>query len=209
MANFFSASQEEQQEMLLTLWHKFKYALILFLVLIAVFIGTRDYLQSSSNEKDFLLATLYQQYLDSNDEAVGKVILLDHPNTIYSDFVRLSEAKRNFESGEIDVAIELLEAVKDNNSSDEDFNPLYAAAKIRLGKIYLETNKYEKVISLFDDSNELTSTMYELRGDAENKLGKYSSSKTSYMFALQNSTNQTSRALINMKISDLEGEDLD
>ena len=106
------------------------------MVLIAVFIGTRDYLQSSSNEKDFLLETLYQQYLDSNDEAVGKIILLDHPNTIYSDFVRLSEAKRNFESGEIDVAIELLEAVKDNNSSDEDFNPLFAAAT----SIYITEN---------------------------------------------------------------------
>ena len=95
------------------------------MVLIVVLIGTRDYLQSSSNEKDFLLATLYQQYVDSNDEAVGKRILSDHPNAIYSDFVRLSEAKRNFESGEIDIAIELLEAVKDNNSSDEDLSLIH------------------------------------------------------------------------------------
>ena len=78
-----------------------------------------------------------------------------------------------------------------------------------MAKIYLENKNYENVISLLDDSDELTSSMYELKGDAENKLGRYSLSRTSYLLALQNSTNQASRALINMKISDLEGEDLD
>ena len=51
--------------------------------------------------------------------------------------------------------------------------------------------------------------MYELKGDAENGLKEYQSARMSYMLALQNSTNQASRALINMKISDLEGEVLE
>ena len=51
--------------------------------------------------------------------------------------------------------------------------------------------------------------MYELIGDAENNLGKYSEARTNYMLALQNSTNQASRALINMKISDLEGGEIE
>ena len=33
MANFFSASQEEQQEILLTLWNKFRYLIIAALIL--------------------------------------------------------------------------------------------------------------------------------------------------------------------------------
>ena len=49
----------------------------------------------------------------------------------------------------------------------------------------------------------------EQRADAENALGQFSNARASYMLALQNSTNQASRALINMKISDLEGEDLE
>ena len=209
MANFFSASQEEQQEILLAFWDKFKYFIITSLLAIIVFIGSRDYFISSSNERDFLSATLYQKYMESYDEEIGEEILSLYPNEIYSDFVRLNEAKRSFENGDIDKAIELLEIVKNNNNSNANFNPLRAAAKTRLAKIYLENKKYENVISLLDDTDELTSSMYELKGDAENKLGRYSSSRTSYLLALQNSTNQASRALINMKISDLEGEDLD
>ena len=209
MANFFSASQEEQQEILLAFWDKFKYFIITSLLAIIVFIGSRDYFISSSNERDFLSATLYQKYMESYDEEIGEEILSLYPNEIYSDFVRLNEAKRSFENGDTDKAIELLEIVKNNNNSNANFNPLRAAAKTRLAKIYLENKNYENVISLLDDSDELTSSMYELKGDAENKLGRYSSSRTSYLLALQNSTNQASRALINMKISDLEGEDLD
>tara|TARA_B100000965_G_scaffold75859_1_gene60123 strand:+ start:643 stop:1272 length:630 start_codon:yes stop_codon:yes gene_type:complete len=209
MANFFSASQEEQQEILLAFWDKFKYFIITSLLAIIVFIGSRDYFISSSNERDFLSATLYQKYMESYDEEIGEEILSLYPNEIYSDFVRLNEAKRSFENGDTDKAIELLEIVKNNNNSNANFNPLRAAAKTRLAKIYLENKNYENVISLLDDSDELTSSMYELKGDAENKLGRYSLSRTSYLLALQNSTNQASRALINMKISDLEGEDLD
>lgn len=209
MANFFSASQEEQQEILLAFWDKFKYIIITSLLAIIVFIGSRDYFISSSNERDFLSATLYQKYMESYDEEIGEEILSLYPNEIYSDFVRLNEAKRSFENGDTDKAIELLEIVKNNNNSNANFNPLRAAAKTRLAKIYLENKNYENVISLLDDSDELTSSMYELKGDAENKLGRYSLSRTSYLLALQNSTNQASRALINMKISDLEGEDLD
>ena len=209
MANFFSASQEEQQEILLAFWDKFKYFIITSLLAIIVFIGSRDYFISSSNERDFLSATLYQKYMESYDEEIGEEILSLYPNEIYSDFVRLNEAKRSFENGDTDKAIELLEIVKNNNNSNANFNPLRAAAKTRLAKIYLENKNYENVISLLGDTDELTSSMYELKGDAENKLGRYSLSRTSYLLALQNSTNQASRALINMKISDLEGEDLD
>ena len=48
--------------------------------------------------------------------------------------------------------------------------------------------------------------MYELKGDAENKLGQSAEARMSYMLALQTNTHQASKALINMKISDLEGE---
>ena len=48
-----------------------------------------------------------------------------------------------------------------------------------------------------------------LKGDAENALGEYELARVSYMRALQNSPSQTSRALINMKISDLVGEKIE
>ena len=205
MSNFFSASQEEQQEILLTFWEKFKYLIIFALISIIAIIVGRDYFISSSNERDFTTASLYQSYLESNDMETGKQILNSYPDSIYSDFVRLNEAKRSFENNKSNEAVDLLKIVIENNSEDQ-FNPLQVAAKTRLAKIYLDNADYDQVISLFESSNELTSTMYELKGDAENKLGQSAEARMSYMLALQTNTNQASKALINMKISDLEGE---
>ena len=205
MSNFFSASQEEQQEILLTFWEKFKYLIIFALISIIAIIAGRDYFISFSNERDFKTASLYQSYLESNDMEMGKQILNSYPDSIYSDFVRLNEAKRSFENNKLNEAIDSLKIVIENNSEDQ-FNPLQVAAKTRLAKIYLDNADYDQVISLFESSNELTSTMYELKGDAENNLGQSAEARMSYMLALQTNTNQASKALINMKISDLEGE---
>ena len=210
MANFFSASQEEQQEILLTFWQRFKVLIIGAFLAIAVIIVGRDFLISTSNENDFISATLYQQYLETDDESSGNQILDIYPDSIYSDFVRLNEAKKNFINQEIEQAIDLLEAVIANNpSSSVEFNPIRGAAQTRLAKIYLQEEDYEKIISVFGENQVLTSSMYELIGDAQNNLGRYSEARTNYMLALQNSTNQASRALINMKISDLEGGEIE
>ena len=210
MANFFSASQEEQQEILLTFWQRFKVLIIGSFLAVAVIIVGRDFLISTSNENDFISASLYQKYLETDDENSGNQILDNYPDSIYSDFVRLNEAKKNFINQETEQAIDLLEAVIANNpSSSVEFNPIRAAAQTRLAKIYLQEEDYEKIISVFGENQVLTSSMYEVIGDAQNNLGKYSEARTNYMLALQNSTNQASRALINMKISDLEGGEIE
>ena len=210
MANFFSSSQEEQQEILLTFWERFKYLIILTFISIILLIGGRDYFLSSSNERDYAIASIYQSYLESNDAEIGEQILSIYPNTVYSDFVRLNEAKRSFEAKNSDEAILLLQTIISNNpSSIDDFNPLQAAAKTRLAKIYLENNNYNEVISMLSNTDELTATMLEMRGDAENGLGQFSAARTNYLLALQKSNNQSSRALISMKISDLEGDEIE
>ena len=209
MANFFSASQEEQQEILLSFWQRFKYLIILALLAVVAWIVGRDYFIASSQEKDLETASLYQAYLEADDQESGLKLLNSYEDTAYADFVRLNEAKRSFQSGESNKAIELLQAVIENNTSLNEFNPLEAAARTRLAKIYLENEDYTCVLSLYQNINELTSTMLEQRADAENALGQFSNARASYMLALQSSTNQASRALINMKISDLEGEDLE
>ena len=209
MANFFSASQEEQQEILLSFWQRFKYLIILALLAVVAWIVGRDYFIASSQEKDLETASLYQAYLEADDQESGLKLLNSYDDTAYADFVRLNEAKKSFQSGESNKAIELLQAVIENNTSLNEFNPLEAAARTRLAKIYLENEDYTSVLSLYQNTNELTSTMLEQRADAENALGQFSNARASYMLALQNSTNQASRALINMKISDLEGEGLE
>ena len=209
MANFFSASQEEQQEILLSFWQRFKYMIILTLLAVVIWIVGRDYFIASSQQNDLETVSLYQAYLETDDQESGLKLLKSYEDTVYADFVRLNEAKRNFQKGELDRAIEFLQTVIENNVSSNKFNPLEAAARTRLAKIYLENEDYTSVLSLYQNTNELTSTMLEQRADAENALGQFSNARASYMLALQSSTNQASRALINMKISDLEGEDLE
>ena len=209
MANFFSASQEEQQEILLSFWQRFKYLIIFAFVAIVLSIVGSDYITSSSQEEDFETASLYQSYLETDDQDAGKRIIDTYSDSVYADFVRLNEAKRNFQNNDSSKAIELLKTVINNNANAEEFNPLQAAAKIRLAKIYLDNQDFNEVLSLFESTDQLTSTMLEQKADAENALGQFNKARASYMLALQNSTNQSSMALINMKISDLEGEKIE
>ena len=209
MANFFSASQEEQQEILLSFWQRFKYLIIFAFVAIVLSIVGSDYITSSSQEEDFETASLYQSYLETDDQDVGKRIIDTYSDSVYADFVRLNEAKRNFQNNDSSKAIELLKTVINNNANAEKYNPLQAAAKIRLAKIYLDNQDFNEVLSLFESTDQLTSTMLEQKADAENALGQFNKARASYMLALQDSTNQSSMALINMKISDLEGEEIE
>ena len=212
MANFFSASQEEQQEILLNFWQRYKYLLVAALVIIALSIVGRDYFQNTSLENSLDSASLYQEYIEaeSNQSDLGESFLQKYPDSIYSDFVLLNEAKKNYLEGKPDIAADLLKSViQSRESSSNAYDPIIAAAQTRLAKIYLEQENYEDVLAVFEFNDEMTSTMHELQGDAYNGLKKFSLAKTSFMLALQNSANQTARAIINMKISDLEIEDVE
>ena len=212
MANFFSASQEEQQEILLSIWQRFKYVIIAFFVLLVVFIVSRDLITESRNERDLETSILFQEYLESEEDmpSSGQELLEVYPETLYSDFVRLNQAKKEFSKGEKEKAIDLLKLVIDRHSdSSNEFNPLVTAAKTRLCRIYMSQKDYQNVLNTLSDSDVLTASLLELKGDAENQLGLYELARVSYMRALQNSPSQTTRTLINMKISDLEGEKIE
>ena len=212
MANFFSASQEEQQEILLNFWQRYKYLLVAALIIIALSIVGRDYFQNTSLENSLNSASLYQEYIEaeSNQSDLGESFLQKYPDSVYSDFVLLNEAKKNYLEGKPVIAADLLKSViQSRESSSNAYDPIIAAAQTRLAKIYLEQENYEDVLAVFEFNDEMTSTMHELQGDAYNGLKKFSLAKTSFMLALQNSANQTARAIINMKISDLEIEDVE
>ena len=212
MANFFSASEEEQQEILLSFWHRFKYLIIGIFVALVVFIIARDYFNELRDEMELKTSLLFQDYLESDEDmpSSGTELLNTYPESLYSDFVRLNQAKKEFTDGDIEKAEGLLRLVIDRHSnSSEGFNPLVAAAQTRLCRIYISKKEYQKVLDTLSNSTVLTATLLELKGDAENGLGQYQLARVSYMKALQNSPSQTTRALINMKISDLEGEKIE
>ena len=94
MANFFSASQEEQQEILLTFWQRFRVLIIGVLIAIAVIVLGRDYLISSSKEKDFVSASLYQQYLETDDKSIYEHHLYSENIKIIPRTIRLFNKKK-------------------------------------------------------------------------------------------------------------------
>tara|TARA_B100000287_G_scaffold366518_1_gene361832 strand:- start:2303 stop:2941 length:639 start_codon:yes stop_codon:yes gene_type:complete len=212
MANFFSASQEEQQEILLSIWHRFKYLIVGFFILLIIFIVSRDYIVDAKEQRELKTASLFQDYLESDEEkpSSGLELLNDYPDSLYSDFVRLNQAKKEFSKGEMDKAEDLLQLVLDRHSdSSEGFNPLVAAAQTRLCRIYISKKEYQKVLDILSNVEVLTASLLEIKGDVENELGQYELARVSYTKALQNSPSQTSRALISMKISDLQGDEIE
>ena len=212
MANFFSASQEEQQEILLSIWHRFKYLIVGFFILLIIFIVSRDYIVDAKEQREKKTASLFQDYLESDEEkpSSGLELLNDYPDSLYSDFVRLNQAKKEFSKGEMDKAEDLLQLVLDRHSdSSEGFNPLVAAAQTRLCRIYISKKEYQKVLDILSNVEVLTASLLEIKGDVENELGQYELARVSYTKALQNSPSQTSRALISMKISDLQGDEIE
>ena len=212
MANFFSASQEEQQEILLSIWHRFKYLIVGFFILLIIFIVSRDYIVDAKEKRELKTASLFQDYLESDEEkpSSGLELLNDYPDSLYSDFVRLNQAKKEFSKGEMDKAEDLLQLVLDRHSdSSEGFNPLVAAAQTRLCRIYISKKEYQKVLDILSNVEVLTASLLEIKGDVENELGQYELARVSYTKALQNSPSQTSRALISMKISDLQGDEIE
>ena len=122
MANFFSASQEEQQEIILSFWQRFKYLFIGFFVLLIVFIVGRDYLNDSRDERELKTSILFQQYLesDANMPSSGSELLEVYPETLYADFVRLNQAKKEFAKGEKDNAEILLKLVIDRHTDSSN-----------------------------------------------------------------------------------------
>ena len=66
MANFFSASSEEQIDLLSAWWDKYKYILGLLLAASVIFIIYRDYSISSTNTKQLESAKLYDDFLASS-----------------------------------------------------------------------------------------------------------------------------------------------
>ena len=209
MANFFSASSDEQIDILSVWWDKYKYILGLLLALSVIFIIYRDYSISSSNAIQLDSAKLYDDFLASSKEdktVIAEEIINLYSDTLYADFATLHLAKiaavdNNLEQAEEDL---IWVIARSSSSWRAEFNPLQSIAKLRLARIYLEQGNAKDVLVLLEEEQTLTASLYEVKGDAERSLNQISDAKLSYLQALELSSSQPIRSLINMKISDLQ-----
>jgi len=208
MANFFSASPEEQIDLLSVWWDKYKYILGILLVASVIFIVYRDYSISSSNVNEFESARLYDDFLSStltDKKTKAKEIIDLYSDTLYADFAALHLAKIGVEESNLEQAEQHLNWVIARSSSwDSKFNPVRSIAKLRLAKIFLEQDSPQAALDLLKEEKTLTASLFEVRGDAERSLNQINKAKLSYLQALELSNSQPIKSLISMKISDLQ-----
>ena len=208
MANFFSASSEEQIDILSVWWDKYKYILGMLLAASVIFIVYRDYSISSSNVNEFESARLYDDFLSStltDKKTKAKEIIDLYSDTLYADFAALHLAKIGVEESNLEQAEQHLNWVIARSSSwDSKFNPVRSIAKLRLAKIFLEQDSPQAALDLLKEEKTLTASLFEVRGDAERSLNQINKAKLSYLQALELSNSQPIKSLISMKISDLQ-----
>lgn len=208
MANFFSASPEEQIDLLSVWWDKYKYLLGMLLAASVIFIVYRDYSISSSNVNEFESARLYDDFLSStltDKKTKAKEIIDLYSDTLYADFAALHLAKISVEESNLEQAEQHLNWVIARSSSwDSKFNPVRSIAKLRLAKIFLEQDNPQAALDLLKEEQTLTASLFEVRGDAERSLNQINKAKLSYLQALELSNSQPIKSLISMKISDLQ-----
>lgn len=209
MANFFSASQDEQVELIASIWTRFKFLIIAVLLLVVAAIVFREYSASTSDEFQLNSSSAYEVFLNSTGDKKtdsAKILIDSYPSSLYSNFALLYLAKVNVEQLKMEEAKNHLKKVLENSSSGwgEQFNPIESLANLRLAKILLEEGKAQEVLDLLEGNKILTASIYEIKGDAEEELGRVGEAKVSYLQALELSNSQPIRSLISMKIADLQ-----
>jgi predicted negative regulator of RcsB-dependent stress response len=209
MANFFSASEEEQLELISSIWDRYKYLILALLAAISISIIYREYSISSSDSLQYESSREYENFLSTEGE--GKTlsasrIIESYPKSLYANFASLYLAKIKVEANDLKAAKIHLSSVLEQStlSWGQTFNPLNSVARLRLARVLLEEGDAESALNLVNEATILTPSLYEVKGDAEILLGLVGEAKVSYLQALELNTSQPIKALISMKISDLQ-----
>ena len=206
-----SSTEEENTEFLGSLWDKYKYLILLSLVLFGAGIfGWESWSQNRlSNLQDS--ADMYESFINSlNDDSDQKVladqIIKKYPNTLYADFVTFHLAKISVEEEDLNKAEEHLMWILQRHDSKwgSDFDPIEATARLRLARVLIANDNSNKALAIINDSENMNSSLHEVKGDAEEKLGSFAEAKLSYLKALESNQSQSVEAILKMKLANLD-----
>ena len=207
-----SSTEEENTEFLGSLWDKYKYLILLSLVLLGAGIfGWESWSQNRlSNFQDS--ADMYESFINSlNDDDLDQKVLADqiikkYPNTLYADLVTFHLAKISVEEEDLNKAEEHLMWILQRHDSKwgSDFDPIEATARLRLARVLVANDNSNKALAIINDSENMSSSLHEVKGDAEEKLGSYAEAKLSYLKALESNQSQSVEAILKMKLANLD-----
>ena len=207
-----SSTEEENTEFLGSLWDKYKYLILLSLVLLGAGIfGWESWSQNRlSNLQDS--ADMYESFINSlNDDDSDQKVLADqiikkYPNTLYADLVTFHLAKISVEEEDLNKAEEHLMWILQRHDSKwgSDFDPIEATARLRLARVLIANDNSNKALAIINDSENMSSSLHEVKGDAEEKLGSFAEAKLSYLKALESNQSQSVEAILKMKLANLD-----
>tara|TARA_B100000686_G_scaffold75424_1_gene81387 strand:- start:96 stop:734 length:639 start_codon:yes stop_codon:yes gene_type:complete len=207
-----SSTEEENTEFLSSLWDQYKYLILVSLVLFgAGFFGWESWSQNRlSNLQDS--ADMYESFVNSlNDDdldqkVLGDQIIKKYPNTLYADLVTFHLAKISVEEEDLKKAEEHLMWILQRHDSKwgSDFDPIEATARLRLARVLIANNNSNKALEVINESQNMSSSLHEVKGDAEEKLGFYAEAKLSYLKALESNQSQSVEAILKMKLANLD-----
>ena len=207
-----SSTEEENTEFLGSLWDKYKYLIALSLVLFGAGIfGWESWSQNRlSNLQDS--ADMYESFINSlNDDDLDKKVMAEqiiekYPNTLYADLVTFHLAKISVEEEDLNKAQEYLMWILKRRDSKwgSDFDPIEATARLRLARVLIANDNSNKALEIINESENISSSLYEVKGDAEEKLGFYAEAKLSYLKALESNQSQSVEAILKMKLANLD-----
>ena len=207
-----SSTEEENTEFLGSLWDKYKYLIVLSLVLFGAGIfGWESWSQNRlSNLQDS--ADMYESFINSlNDDDLDKKVMAEqiiekYPNTLYADLVTFHLAKISVEEEDLNKAEEYLMWILQRRDSKwgSDFDPIEATARLRLARVLIANDHSNKALEIINESENISGSLYEVKGDAEEKLGFYTEAKLSYLKALESNQSQSVEAILKMKLANLD-----
>ena len=207
-----SSTEEENTEFLSSLWDKYKYLIVLSLVLFGAGIfGWESWSQTKlSNIQDS--ADMYESFINSlNDDDLDKKVMAEqiiekYPNTLYADLVTFHLAKISVEEEDLNKAQEYLMWILKRRDSKwgSDFDPIEATARLRLARVLIANDNSNKALEIINESENMSSSLHEVKGDAEEKLGSYAEAKLSYLKALESNQSQSVEAILKMKLANLD-----
>ena len=207
-----SSTEEENTEFLGSLWDKYKYLIVLSLVLFGAGIfGWESWSQNRlSNLQDS--ADMYESFINSlNDDDLDQKVMAEqiikkYPDTLYADLVTFHLAKISVEEEALNKAEEHLMWILQRRDSKwgSDFDPIEATARLRLARVLIANDNSNKALEIINESENMSSSLHEVKGDAEEKLGSYAEAKLSYLKALESNQSQSVEAILKMKLANLD-----
>ena len=187
-------------------------SLTILLLGIIVFFVINNQIQDKKSEQ---ASDLYKEWLtifsEDNPDTVEinkmlKIFLNDYKKTGYTKLALLSKANLDAKLENYEESIknfkEIIE-LTNGYSGNKIFNKI---ARVSASRLLLSSDKYEEALQMLDiySSSDTNAYIHELMGDILYKQQKNELAMSQYEMAAQKYTDETSKSIISMKISNID-----